>query len=243
MKKQGRNRGASPRRPWPERELKEWAFFYQKVFGAALPVEKINPHTFPRGIGPSGKDLKPPFIPAVHPHTKIWCGGKRPQSILEGVGIKIPKAPSGFDRIIVVAKGLAPDRVYAVCAAHFPCVRHFINLDRDVSKNERVPDRTYAVLARGGSEPDVELSDLSADELRKKKIKNITLLEYMLCQLKYFTETGKLMDVKDITMCAGSRYKDGRVPTAISHKGELKIHWCSPHEKNQRMRSREVLAR
>lgn len=51
-------------------------------------TEEINPPTFPRGIGPRGKDLKAPFIPAVHPPTKFWWEGKRPQGILEGGGIK-----------------------------------------------------------------------------------------------------------------------------------------------------------
>ncbi len=154
--------------------------------------------------------------------------------------IKIPKALQGFDRMIVVAQGLTPDAVYAACAARFPCVRHYTKLDADVVKNERASDLTYAFLVRGEREPDRELADMSADDLSKNKISAATLLEYLLCQLACFIETGNLLDEKNITLCAGSRYTDGRVPTAMSHRGELKIHWCAPHEKNLRLRAREV---
>ena len=155
--------------------------------------------------------------------------------------IKIPKARHGFDRMIVVTEGLMPNQVYALCAAHFSLARHYMNLDSDVVENERVSDRSYAVFLRGGNESDAELKNMSADELRKNSITTITLLEYLLYQLKHFIETGMLLDARDITMCAGSRYKDGRVPTAISHHGELKIHWCAPHEKNPRLRARQIL--
>ena len=154
--------------------------------------------------------------------------------------IKIPKARQGFDRVILMAQGLTLDGVYAACAERFPCVRHYTKLNEDIVKNERVPDETYALRMRGGRESDKELADFSADDLREKKIMSATLLEYLLYQLKYFNETGELLDAKHITLCAGSRYKDGRVPTAISHRGELKIHWCAPHEKNPRLRAREV---
>lgn len=43
----------------------------------------INPYTFPRGIGPRGKDLTPTFM--------YRYGDKRPRGIREGVGIKTPE--------------------------------------------------------------------------------------------------------------------------------------------------------
>lgn len=52
------------------------------------PSVSINPHTFSRVIEPREKNLKTPLIPTVHPHTKFWCGDKRPQGIRENVGIK-----------------------------------------------------------------------------------------------------------------------------------------------------------
>jgi glycosyltransferase involved in cell wall biosynthesis len=60
----------------PVTENKEWRDQING-FDPAMRGQKINPHTFPRGIKPHGKDLKPPFIPVA-----------RPQGILEGVGIK-----------------------------------------------------------------------------------------------------------------------------------------------------------
>ena len=156
--------------------------------------------------------------------------------------IKIPKARPGFPRIIIVGPGLTPDRIYDACAARFPCVRHYMNLDRDVAQDEREAQRAYAVLVRGGEESDPELAAMSAESLRERKINAITLCEYLLYQLKHFTETRTLLDRKHVTMCAGSRYRDGRVPTAISHRGELKLHWCAPDEENPRLRAREVIA-
>ncbi len=155
--------------------------------------------------------------------------------------IKLPARKSDFDRLIIVAKGIAPNRVYATCEKHFSCMRSYNNLDRDVPINDRMPKQTYAVASRNEIESDRQYKNMCADDLIKKNIRGATLLEHMLFCLKHFWETGNHLDRRDITMCSGSRYKDGRVPTTISDRGVFKIHWCSRHDRYPRLRVREVI--
>ncbi len=59
-------------------------------------------------------------------------------------------------------------------------------------------------------EADPKNANISADNFKGK---GITLRERLLMEEQYFTETGKHLDVENITLCAGSRSADGRVPS------------------------------
>lgn len=154
--------------------------------------------------------------------------------------VAIPPRRRGFERLIVVARGLTLNRVYEACAKRFACSRFCEDLDRNV-RSERTARANYAKWVRGGTESDKELSGLSADDLAKKKFPTVTLLEHLLHELKHFHETESHLDVADITMCAGSRYADGKVPTTIFGKGEFRIHWCSPTDRFPRLRARRII--
>ncbi|OGY41847.1 MAG: hypothetical protein A2Y67_03265 [Candidatus Buchananbacteria bacterium RBG_13_39_9] len=128
----------------------------------------------------------------------------------------IPAYKKGFDRLIVIPKGLKIQQVYDNCAKLFPCLKNFIlfprpnsgdiNLDKLVTNNDRDPaNGGYAIWLRDRIEADKELKSLSANDLEKKKISGITLLERLLYELKYYKETGEHLDVKNHTLCSGSR--------------------------------------
>jgi hypothetical protein len=164
------------------------------------------------------------------------CGVSfRPESVTA------PKERCGFSRMIVVAKGVTPDGMFALCAKRFPASRHVTRLDECVPARDRTPAAPYAVCVRDSAEPDRDLGGLSALDLLKKQVPAITLLERLLFELKFFSETGRHLDQKDITLCAGSRYPDGRVPVTIFGRGEFTIHWCSENDRYPRLRAREVL--
>ncbi|MBI1975604.1 MAG: hypothetical protein HYS59_01225 [Candidatus Vogelbacteria bacterium] len=144
--------------------------------------------------------------------------------------LRCPLRHGHFSSSIVVARDVTPDQVYAACKKHFPVSRTYRNLDSDVVLHERRPDSTYVMLVSESEESQVPFEQADGT--------CITLLEHLLFNLAHFKETGRLLDNKDITACLGSRYIDGRVPTTLSHRGELRIHWCSEHDKYSRLRTR-----
>ena len=160
---------------------------------------------------------------------------------LDGISIQIPPSKRDFKRFIVVASGITPNTLYTAILKHFPCSRHYTDLD-SAGTNIARPTAPYAVWIRDAIESDETLKNRSADELQAENIQGITLLEHMLYHLKYFIETGMHLDLLHITMCSGSRMNDGRVPSIMFGKNELKIHWCAPHERNQRLRARQVIS-
>lgn len=157
--------------------------------------------------------------------------------------IKIPERRPGFDRLIVVHKGLTLNRVYDVCAKHFQCWRYADDLDVAIPSNDRDPKNgTYAVWVRDRVEADEENKGLSADILKEQGASGITELERMLYELKYWDETGQHLDVINVTLCSGSRYSDGRVPGAYWHSGKFGVSWYSPGSCCGGLRSRSALS-
>lgn len=141
--------------------------------------------------------------------------------------IKIPERIHAFDRVIVVAKGLTLNEVYDVLARHFPCWRYATeDLDESVPKNDRDPkDGSYAILTRDRREADEELKSLSVDQLSKRGVLGITLLERLLYELKHWTETANHLDVQNWTLCTGSRDFAGGVPYVRWSRGALEVRW------------------
>lgn len=156
--------------------------------------------------------------------------------------VKIPAQKAGFTRLIFVAKGLTLNGVYDACAKRFACSRYNDDLDASVTENDRKPVENYAIWVRETVEADEGLKNLSANDLKKKKVVTMTLLERMLYELKYFLETGKHLDIKNVALCAGSRYSDGRVPCANWLDSEFKVSWDRPDYSDPYLRAREAVS-
>ncbi len=141
--------------------------------------------------------------------------------------VEFPKKKvPGFDRLIIVAKGLTLNKVFDVCSMNFPTWKNLDNLDNAVSHNDREPKEAYAIWVRNRVEADEELKSVSANQF-----KGITLLERMLYELKYFSETGGHLDLRSFTLCSGSRYCDGDVPDVSYNGSEFRVSW---HDSNYR---------
>ena len=140
--------------------------------------------------------------------------------------LRVLEKNPGFDRLIIVAKGLTLDQIYNVCAKHFPCWRYTDDLDKAVTHNDRTAEKTYAVSFRNRKEADKELKNLSANQLAEKNILGITLLERLIYELKFWSETKEHLDVLNWTLCTGSRIKD-YVPCVCWYSGKpnLKVDW------------------
>ena len=156
--------------------------------------------------------------------------------------LKLPPKRPGFDRLIIVAKGLTLNQVYETCAKHFPCWRYTEDLNTAVPTNDRTPTETYAIWVRDRIEADEELKNLSADDLSGQKTKGVTLLERMLHELKYFLETGKHLDIENWTLCNGSRDSGGDVPSASWRDGGFKVCWYYCRDRDPYLRSREAVS-
>ena len=70
----------------------------------------------------------------------------------------------------------------------------------------------------------------------------ITLLERLLFELKYFRESGKHLDIKNITLCSASRNTDGGVPGVDFYGSEVRVGKCNPGYAHADLRAREVVS-
>lgn len=66
----------------------------------------------------------------------------------------------------------------------------------------------------------------SANEVDPDGTKGITLREYALMQILFFTETGGCLDVEGWTICSGSRLHSGRVALGYWNSGSRRVGFC-----------------
>jgi len=156
--------------------------------------------------------------------------------------LQIPQQPEGFTRLIVVAQGMTPNRVFNKIKELMSAWKYTDNLDEVVSI--RKADRDYAIWVRDRVEADEELKNKSANDLQKENVNSITLEERLLLELKYFRETGKYLDVQNVTLCAGSRRPGGRVPGVFWGRwdGGLCVFWFFPVGAGGCLRSRTAVS-
>jgi len=158
-------------------------------------------------------------------------------------GVKIPETQPDFKRLILNPKGFTPNQVFEICENNFSCWRYTEDLDGATKgRNDREPTEHYAIWVRDRQEADEELRNLSADMLKEKNIKGITLLERLIFELKFWDETGKHLDEKYITLCAGSRGSAGGVPRVRWCDSGLEVYWCGPQDADSPLRARAVVS-
>jgi hypothetical protein len=158
----------------------------------------------------------------------------------------IPEHKEGLDRLIVIAEGVTIQLVYDQCGQHFNICRYFDyykNLNDAISVNDRDPKNgTYAIWVRDTVEADEQFSDRSGDDLQSEQHVGITVLERLIYELKYFKETGNHLDIKNVTLCSGSRGSTGRVPSVDWDWSESSVYisWYVSSDHYNNLRSREV---
>lgn len=139
-------------------------------------------------------------------------------------GVVIPQKPEGNYRLLFIAKGLTPNKVFN--SWKFPKWRYNDDLDKAVPTNKRTATEHYPVWVLAGDEPDAEFLGKSTKQADPSMEIGMTLLERMIFQSKYFSETGKHLDVKGVTFCSGSRNSDGFVPGVyLDSVGKVNVHW------------------
>lgn len=162
---------------------------------------------------------------------------------LDFSGITIPERKQGFDRLLVIAQGMTPQRLFDKCKELFPSWKYTDrNLDEVIKSDRTSQNGHYAIWVRDRQEADEENKNLSADQLKEQGIIGITLLERMIYELKYWDETGEHLDVQNLTLCPGSRFSDGLVPSAFWSGDGFKVCWDYTYNHYDYLRSRSVVS-
>jgi len=156
--------------------------------------------------------------------------------------VAIPDNPSDFERVIFIPQGLTYAAIVKVLKKRFKTWFYTENLDKDIKDDVRTSDKAYAVRFRERVEADEEMKNLSANDLKVKSINSITLMERLILELKYYAETGKHLDISNVTLCAGSRDFDGHVPGVDWSGGRLFVDWYHPGIAHDGLRARVAVS-
>jgi len=132
-------------------------------------------------------------------------------------------------------------RILEECIKTFAVYCCWEDIDSDIIDDPASPVYPVAVWIRDRVEADEELSGISAEMLERTAIKSISLRHRMLYELKYYSETGCHLDNDNITLCAGSRDREGNVPWVNWYRMRLQFGKCGSWYSHDRLRSRAVV--
>lgn len=112
--------------------------------------------------------------------------------------------------------------------------------EKTIDKEFPKPKKSTTRYFKKNIEADEELQNKSANDLEKEGIEGITLRERLLMELNYFNETGKHLDIDNVTLCSGSRSSDGSVPDVRwgSDSREVGVDCCRASSSYPNLRSR-----
>ncbi len=150
--------------------------------------------------------------------------------------LEIPAKPTeGKWRLLIIAQDLTMNQVYDRMTKLFTCWKYADDLDKSITKNARDTKKSYAIWVRDEAEPDSDFLGKSTRRADPDMKIGVTVLERMIHEIDYFSETGNHLDVKGVTFCSGSRDSDGRVPDMyLSTNGEVRVHWYNLGNSNSK---------
>jgi len=157
--------------------------------------------------------------------------------------IRIPERPEGKWRLLIIVD-IPLERLYIECKKRFSCWRRTDkDFDEIVTENERdAKNGPYAIWVKDEAEADENLRNFSANDIKAKNLATETLAEKFIHELKFVDETGGHLDVKNITLCSGSRYGDGGVPGVGWRGGEMRVSWYHSGITGDDLRARETVS-
>ena len=157
--------------------------------------------------------------------------------------IEIPKKQEGFERLIIMEKGMTAQKLFDKCKELFPAWKYTKeDLDEIIKSDRSAEEEAYAVWIRERIEADEELKNLSAYDIKEKGITTETLEERLLDEIKFFKKTGKHLDMENLTLCSGSRYSDGDVPFVSWSDGRMLVNWSNPGSHDDYLRARQAVS-
>lgn len=156
--------------------------------------------------------------------------------------LALPERRPGFDRLILVHEAITSNKVFAKLSERMPTWRYADDFDPVDARSVRKPGKTYAIWVRERDEADEEHKGKSANDLERDKVNTETLLERLLQEDIFESETGKHLDLKNITLCAGSRDPGGGVPDVCWDADRLHVDWSDAALQSDILRARAVVS-
>jgi len=155
----------------------------------------------------------------------------------------ISDCPGENMRLLIITD-LLLEQLYAKCKELFSCWRWTDeDLDKNVVWNERdAKGGAYAIWVKNEVEADEQLKNISANDIKVLGTTTEALAERLLHELKFFDESGNHLDIKNWTLCAGSRCAGGFVPNVYWSDGKLNVDRCRPVLADGGLRSRQVVS-
>jgi hypothetical protein len=205
--------------------------FQQTLDGLQLLAEKKSETTNPNN--PHGREIATwqKFYKKVFGETVDFSN------------VPIPERPRGNYWLVILAKGRTSEQLFQKCREKFGAWKWTDrNLDEIVISDRTAKDGHYAIWIKANVEADEEFKNISASQLKAQNHKGITLEERLALELFYFWKTKKHLDIQNWTLCAGSRYSDGHVPSVHWIVDRLNVHWYHPGHADGRLRSRQVVS-
>jgi len=161
--------------------------------------------------------------------------------------VRIPAKRDSFNWLVIMLQSITAQKLYDKCKELFHAWKWTDKSLDDVldqAKSSRNPvNGTYAIWLRDRVEADEELKNKSVNDLQQSNIQGITLEERLLLELFYYWKTRKHLDIQNWTLCSGSRFGDGYVPSVdwVSLYDTLHVRWVNPDRAYGSLRSREVV--
>lgn len=146
---------------------------------------------------------------------------------------------------VPVIKGVTSNKVVLALRGLGVDVYTYVDdLDNGVPFNQRNPNNgSYTISFKRTIEADKENKNLSANQLKQQNHNGNTLLERLLLELGYFLATNRHLDVKNITLCSGSRDSDGNIPRVdwdSKYRG-VYVDWYDSDDADSDLRSRSAV--
>jgi len=163
--------------------------------------------------------------------------------------LEIPEKREGFDKLLIIAKGMTPQKLFDQCQKLFPADKDTEDdLDKITTSDRNTKKESYAIWVRDCIEADDQkLEDLSVDEIKKQGLVTETLEERLIQELEYFFRTKDHLDKERVNLCVGSLYVTGRVPSVRWVNDNLYVYWYSmdpstPSDILRTLRTREAVS-
>lgn len=193
------------------------------------------------------------FVPPSVPDVGLFLADQR-NFFREVYGKKLPtvampQARSGFGWGMVMVPFMAPQCLFDCSRERFGKAWKWTdeNLDTIITHNDRDArrDGRYGLWCRDRVEADEERRNRSYNQIIADAVNGMTVAERENLGLWFHWKTGgQQLDVKNITLCTGSRYHNGYVPRVGWDDGGsgMYANWYVPGHAYDYLRSREVVS-
>lgn len=193
------------------------------------------------------------FVPPPLPDPKLFLEDQR-RFFKEVYGkqfpkVTLPERQIGFGWGIVMAPFMTTQYLFDCSRERFGGAWKWTDrsLDEIIIHNDRDPKRdgAYGIWCRGRVEADEETKGQSAQQILSAGIKGTTCAERLGLGLWFHWRTSNQLDVKNITLCPGSRGSYGGVPDVgwDTDNREVYVNRYNPDGANDDLRTRVAVVR